>query len=218
MSTGSELSVPCWLAPSDAQNPFGLEVIDCRSVALTMVSATPDPQTVANFFGLRGSDANEVAAKDLNETLAVDCRFSIAYDGQFVDGPIFLAPEMEHKWDIYAHGGKIYVRRSWTGIVVHVAEIEEAEAGRLSLRSLTCEAGPVFGVPEFAVAQLHFLLSIYLERQLRPFQFRRRKRTMSRRTSPWVDGASMGEWRSLLAAWTRIASGDTPTHSSPATP
>jgi hypothetical protein len=169
MSTDSELSVPCWLAPSDAENPFGFEVIDCRSIALTMVSATPDPQVVANFFGLRRSDASEVAAKGLSETLAVDCRFAIDYDGGLVDGPIFLAPEMEHKWDIYAHGGKIYVRRSWTGIVVHVAEVEQVEAGRLSLRSLTCETDPVFGVPEFAVAQLHFLLSTYLKRQLRPF-------------------------------------------------
>jgi hypothetical protein len=169
MSVDGELSFPSWLAPSDAQNPFGFEVIDCRSIALTMVSATPDPQVVANFFGLRRSDASEVAAMGLSETLPVDCQFSIAYDRQLLDGPLFLAPEMEHKWDIYAHGRKIYVRRSWTGVVVHVAEVEQAEAGRLSLSSLTCETAPVFGVPEFAVAQLHFLLSIYLERQLRPF-------------------------------------------------
>jgi hypothetical protein len=173
MSTNEEQPTLAWLAPGDPQNPFEVAVVDCRSIAHNMASYTDDPQIIANFFGLRRSKASDLAGKEPAEPMVVPCKFSIACgaltEGALLDGPLFLAPEMEHKWDFFALGGKVYTRRSWTGQVVHVADAEPLNNGRLAFGKVACAANSVFDDANFAVAQLHFLLSTYLERRLRPF-------------------------------------------------
>jgi hypothetical protein len=157
------------LAAGDVRNPFPFEVIDCRPIALGAMSTTGDPRVAASFVNLRRSEARELAGKRPAEPVAVNCAISVPCVEPLADGPIFVAPAMEHKWDLYAHNGKVYARRSWTGHIVHVADVEWLASGRLSVRSLECEAGPVFHNPTFAIAQFHFLLSTYLEGRLRPY-------------------------------------------------
>ena len=169
MSATDQPPGPEWLASGDPKNPFAFEVLDCRSIALNMMSSTRDPQVAANFLGLRHSKASDLAGERPAEPMAVSCNFSIACNGPLVDGPIFVAPEMEHKWDLFMHDGRVYARRSWTGNVVHVADAAWMRAGKFSVRTLQSDAGSVFGSPEFAKAQLHFLLRTYLERRLSPF-------------------------------------------------
>ena len=46
--------------------------------------------------------------------------------GQSRDGPLFVARQMEDKWDIYLYDGHLYFARSWTGELVFRAVIEFA--------------------------------------------------------------------------------------------
>jgi hypothetical protein len=158
-----------WLARGDEENPFDCVVLDCRHFADTMMSFTSDPQVVANFFGLRNTRSDELAGMAPVEPLRIEGDFSIARSAPLLDGPLFVAPEMEYKWDFYSHESKLYVRRSWTGQIIHVAEVEWDASGGLAIGSIVSGSEFVYGNAEYAKAQLHFLLSTHLGRQLKPF-------------------------------------------------
>ena len=40
------------------------------------------------------------------------------------DGPLFVARQMEDKWDVYLYDGHLYFARSWTGDLVYRAAVE----------------------------------------------------------------------------------------------
>ena len=54
-ATPEQQARPEWLATGDARNPFPFEVIDCRSIALNMMSTTGNPHGAASFIALRRS-------------------------------------------------------------------------------------------------------------------------------------------------------------------
>jgi hypothetical protein len=169
MSEGSHPSNSKWLASGDEDNPFDCKVLDCRHFTDTMASYTSDPQVVANFFGLRNARSEELVGQAPVDALDVEGNFSIACPAPPSNGPLFIAPEMEHKWNIYAQEAKIYVRRSWTGQIIHVADVEWLSSGRLAIRSFTSGKEYVFELTDYARAQLHFLLSTYVGRRFLPF-------------------------------------------------
>lgn len=162
-------SKPEWLAIGDARNPFPIPVVDCRSIALKMMSTTSDPQVAASFLALRHSGASEFAGKRPARPLATGRGFAMACSKPIEEGALFVAPAMEHKWDIYASGGKIYARRSWIGQLIHVASLQSRAAGTLLIDALESDADAVCADPGYAAAQLHFLLSVYVAGRLRPF-------------------------------------------------
>jgi hypothetical protein len=65
---------------------------------------------------------------------------SYPFNGESKDGPLFVAQQMEDKWDIYLYESNLYFARSWTGDLVlraaivfkeKVAAITEVEASRV---------------------------------------------------------------------------------------
>jgi hypothetical protein len=75
---------------------------------------------------------------------------------------------MEDKWDFFEYNNHLYVRRSWTGALTHVAELAHS-ADAVVVHRIHCERNTVFGEPTFAVAQLHFLISTHLFGRPQPF-------------------------------------------------
>lgn len=158
-----------WLASGETRNPFPCTVIDCRSYVLNTMAATESREVAAAFARLRHSELSEVVANEPAHPLQVNSNFAIDGANSITDGRIFVAPSMDYKWDVYIHDGKIFARRSWTGQMVHVAVAEETSSGQLLIGKLISDSKAVFDGQPFAVAQLHFLLTTYLERRVRPF-------------------------------------------------
>jgi hypothetical protein len=105
------------------QNPFKVRILDCRSVALSMISTAAQFKVVASFSQLRQSTGEQHIGKVPENTLHVPC--SLHYpQGASADGPLFVAEKMEDKWDIYLYDNHIYFARSWTGQLIFRAAIE----------------------------------------------------------------------------------------------
>jgi hypothetical protein len=157
-----------WLPVGHADNPFQEEVLDCRAVALSLISMTTDMNVAESFNRLRTSDGRETRGHLPEQAIVADCELRFPYDGKHHDGPVFVAQEMEDKWDFYAYDRRLYVRRSWTGHLAHVAELEYG-SDAVVIRRVHCGAGGVFEDRDFAVAQLHFLITTHMGRTLMPF-------------------------------------------------
>jgi len=157
-----------WLPVAHPENPFPVEVLDCRAVALTFLSTTSDKSVAECFNRLRASDGREMVGCTPDGSIQADCILRFHFNGQHNDGPIFLAREMEDKWDFFAYDSRLYVRRSWTGVLTHVAELEYS-SDAVVVHRIYCEQNTAFGDPAFAVAQLYFLISTHLGRTLQPF-------------------------------------------------
>ena len=157
-----------WLPVGHSGNPFQEEVLDCRAVALSFLSTTSDKSVAESFNHLRTSDGSESCGKLPDQAIAVDCELRFPFNGQHNDGPVFVAREMEDKWDFYTYDNRLYVRRSWTGQLTHVAELEYS-ADAVIVKRIHCEPNTVFNEKDFAIAQLHFLIATHMGRTLIPF-------------------------------------------------
>ena len=88
--------------------------------------------------------------------------------GNYVlDRPLFIAPEMEHKWNLYALDGRFYARRSWTGELIHTASIT-ALPEELVLDDVQSNRN-VHSNTNDALYEIEFLLNWYVARRGLPF-------------------------------------------------
>jgi hypothetical protein len=157
-----------WLPAGHPDNPFGIEVLDCRAIADTMTSTTSDPAVAENFVHLRDSDGRELRGRLPEHATAIACALEFPGVALPAAGPVFVAPAMEHKWDVYCYDAVIYLRRSWTGHLGYAAEVTASSAG---LRVVRLHAANLAEgeATRYALAEADFLLSAYVARQLVPF-------------------------------------------------
>ena len=149
-----------WIASSD--NPWGVDVLDCRPVALCWASATNDPAVAASFGELRNSDGRQhLSTAPLPHR--VEQRLMLDIPAPPPEGILFRASEMEHKWDIYHWSGWLFVARSWTGQLTYRARLECD--GRFLLIDEITTLKPS---PDYARKELHFLLRSHTQSQLMP--------------------------------------------------
>jgi hypothetical protein len=157
-----------WLPAGHPQNAFATEVLDCRSVALNFTSTTSDKSIAESFNRLRASNGRELIGRGPEDAIHVECTLSFPYSGERNDGPIFIAQEMEDKWDLLAYGNSLYVRRSWTGLLAYVARLEYS-SNAVVVNQIDCDRNTAFNDPDLAVDQLHFIISTHLGRAIQPF-------------------------------------------------
>ena len=157
-----------WLPVGHAANPYQQEVLDCRAVALSFLSTTSNKSVAENFNRLRASDGSDARGRLPEQAIVAECELRFPYDGKYTDGPVFVAREMEDKWDFYAYDSRLYVRRSWTGLLTHVAELEYSPDA-VVVRRIHCEPNTVYGDRDFGIAQLRFLITTHMGRTLIPF-------------------------------------------------
>jgi hypothetical protein len=163
-----ELAAPsslplAWLPAGHRDNPFPYDVLDCRPVALHVMATTGNPAIAATFAATRHLSARDLEAPALADPVAIDCDLTVPCGQALADGPIFMAPAMEHKWDVYAHGGRVVARRSWTADIVYLADTRWLPSGALRIdRLLTARAFSVS--PGYDLADFEFLLRTYVSR------------------------------------------------------
>lgn len=157
-----------WLPAGDSANPFPEEVLDCRAVALRFTSMTSDKNVAERFTRLRESEGRECRSRLPEHAITFECDLRFPFNGQHDDGPVFRASAMEENWDFYTYDQRLYIRRSWTGSLQHVGELEYHRDAVL-VRRLHCNNETIYGSRGFARAQVHFLIVTHMGQKLIPF-------------------------------------------------
>jgi hypothetical protein len=120
-TAGDVFSELRWIEAAD--NPFGIRVLDCRPVVLGLVSTTTDPDIARRFLTLRSSTGTEHFGQVPDDAIHSDCDLTYPAEERPSDGPLFVADEMEDKWNIYLYSDYLYFTRSWTGVLVSRARL-----------------------------------------------------------------------------------------------
>jgi len=140
-----------WIKAGD--NPWRVDILDCRPVAFRWTSTTSDPAIADSFVRLRSSDGRQHAGAEplphrVNGYLTLDI------SAQAPEGALFRSSRMEEKWDIYHFDGRLYAARSWTGELVYTAALRcDGEITTVDdIRTTKPDPG-------YARRELHFLLA-----------------------------------------------------------
>jgi ankyrin repeat protein len=143
-----------WLA--DAENPYGVPIIDLRSFALAMVSVSQDKQMAENAMSYGSDDGTAFLEQQPPSSRVVDCALRFRIDRVLLEGALFQPAAMEDKWALYFRAGRVLCIRSWQRRVIVSAHVRTE--GDLAV------VGPVTGMfvdgesPEMTVRELEFVL------------------------------------------------------------
>ncbi len=151
-----------WLSPQE--NPFRIEILDCRPFALTMMALSQDQDIAARFLQLRRSYGEELRGSRPEGARSIACQLAYPYQGEVQDGAVFKAETMEDKWDIYLNDGYLYFARSWTGELVFRARVDFQPA----LARLTAIETARPNEDAFLVQQVDYLIKSHLFRREAP--------------------------------------------------
>jgi hypothetical protein len=160
-STTNPFSGVCWVPAGD--NPFGVELLDCRSVSQSMLSVTTDSHVADTYAALRGSRGEQYRGHSPEDSRTCKCDLRYPHKGETRDGPLFKAQVMEDKWDIYLYDGDLYFAKSWTGELEYRAMIvfreDAATVIAVEARKALLESDPFY-----PVAVVDFLIRSHLYR------------------------------------------------------
>ena len=158
---GDPLSGVHWVSGTD--NPFGVDLLDCRSFSQSMLAGTQDPKVAERYATLRGSSGEQYRGRTPEDSRTCDCDLHYPHNGETRDGPIFKAEAMEDKWDIYLYAGHLYFARSWTGELEFRAHIvfhhDRANVVAVETRRALVESDPAY-----PVAAVDYLIRSHLYR------------------------------------------------------
>lgn len=155
-----EFPLVAWL-PAD-QNPFGVRVLDVRPFTGSVLATTEDAAVAAKFNALRHATGSEHRGRPPADALAADCDLRYPLEGDAPpDGPLFVAEQMEDKWDVSYHDGYLYFARSWTGELIFRAAADFLD-GEAVISRVEGSAARSYGEPGFAVQIVDFLMKSHV--------------------------------------------------------
>ena len=157
-----------WLPADAPENPFDREVLDCRAVALGFTATTSDKSIAESFNRLRADDGKSCIGTLPEDNFTVESDLRFPYNGTREDGVIFFAKEMEDKWDFYAYDSRLYIRRSWTGSLLHVAELRYT-GSEVIVDKIHSDRQSVYSDPAFAREHVRFLITTHFGSTQMPF-------------------------------------------------
>ena len=110
-----------WLKAED--NPVGIDILDCHTFAMAMMSTTSDERIAKRFSQLRHWFGSEMAGSSPERARSIRCFLNFPLNSPLSEGPLFKAEVMEDKWDIYLFAERLYFCRSWTGELISCASV-----------------------------------------------------------------------------------------------
>jgi hypothetical protein len=141
------------------KSPFGMDVLDCRSVVLTYMSTAADPAIAESFLRNTTSDGTAFIGTLPENPARLDYPLTFQLgEVTLKDGPLFVSSHMEEKWNIYLFEGILYFVRSWTGILTYAARCE-VSGGTLTVNSVMANEKSVEEHdPSFPIREVFFLV------------------------------------------------------------
>jgi hypothetical protein len=150
-----------WIAAQDTRNPYQMRVLDCRPIVSSYTSTTQDP-AVAQHFAQRDRSGVAYRGQSTERSLLIDSDLTYPLpDAGLPEGPLFVATEMEDKWDIFHFGQQLYFVRSWTGHLTALGWIRPG-ADIFTLEQIEVNSQGVQGDRNFAIRQVDFLIKSHI--------------------------------------------------------
>ncbi len=112
-----------WI-PAD-QNPWMVPVLDVRPITMTMISTSTNPLCATNAISYGRDDGTGFINQQPPVDRSIPASLRYRRDRLLADGALYLPSEMEHKWAIYHHQGKILFIRSWVRQVFATATVKQ---------------------------------------------------------------------------------------------
>ena len=150
-----------WIEAQDTRNPFKMRILDCRPIVSTYTSTTQDP-AVAMHFAQRDRRGATYRGQTTERSLTINCDLTYPLpDEGLPEGPLFLAAEMEDKWDVFYFDEQLYFVRSWTG---HLTALGWLRLGAdiFTLERIETNAQAVQDDRNFAIRQVDFLIKSHV--------------------------------------------------------
>jgi hypothetical protein len=122
-----------WLEP--ANNPWGVRVLDVRTVTLSWIATSADPLCARNAASYGSDDGTGFIGASPASPVVSSAQIRYRADGMLADGVLFVPSVMEHKWAIYFHRKHIIFVRSWLRQVFVVADTQ-GDADEVIITSL----------------------------------------------------------------------------------
>lgn len=116
-----------WIEAADT--PWGVRVLDVRSVTQAMLSTSADPQCAANALSFDHDDGSAFEQAGPLVQREIGAMIPYRVEGPLADGALFRPQVMEHKWAIFHRQSRIFFVRSWTREVHVVARVASREGG-----------------------------------------------------------------------------------------
>ena len=125
-----------------AETPWGVRVLDVRTVTQQMIATSADPECAANALSYEREDGSAFASAEplvprvigamipyriLTPARATPARTGGPGEEALGDGALFRPHVMEHKWAIFHRQGRIFFVRSWTRKLHVIAELSSGE-------------------------------------------------------------------------------------------
>ena len=151
-----------WIETSG--NPYGIRALDCRSLTHDTVALTGNTQIAAKFTELRNSDGEQHRSSVPLEPVQADSLLTYPVLGGVNDGHLFVAHEMEDKWDIYLFDGYLYFARSWTDELIFRDKIALCNT-ETRISCIDAKSETVDGDASLAVRRVDCLVKSHLFRQ-----------------------------------------------------
>lgn len=157
-----------WLPAASPENPFGVEVLDCRAACKAFWAAVEAQETSPLVDGLAGLAAANARPLRPQDSITQDLRLSfVARYG--ADGlPVAAVSPPGTRWTVGVGPAEIAMRRTLSGETVHAAAWKRREDG-LEFTRLTSLSGAVHASPAFAAAEFEFLARIFISGVMWPF-------------------------------------------------
>jgi hypothetical protein len=150
-----------WLEANDPANPFGVKIVNCFSTAMGLLSVTESNKIASSYGRLRSDNGHRYLGSLPKNPITVDCDLKYSATIRPADGPLHLSARMEDKWDIFLHEGHLYFSRSWTGELVHTANLVFTEDSMI-VRQVSAIQDRAWGNPTMAIRQVDFLIKCLL--------------------------------------------------------
>lgn len=149
---------PIPIIPADApDNPYKVPLLDVQPVTQHMLSTSQDPQCATNAISFRDEDGTCFIGMPPSDERVIKAELRYPVDAVLLDGAMYLPQEMEHKWALFYHGGKILFVRSWTRQVRVIADTQ-IENGVLTIPSISGVFVDAKEPAEFTVRVVDYLL------------------------------------------------------------
>lgn len=154
-----------WIAPENT--PWGIEVLDLRSISQAMLSTSKNPQIAKNAVSYGQEDSSSFWGQKPESQNKIDVDFSLPILDVLYPGVLFSPSVMEHKWAIFFDGKIIYFVRSWLREVYAIAETEQ-EDGKMVVKNIQGHFVDEEENSEFTEAIAYYLLMSHALNQLVP--------------------------------------------------
>lgn len=144
-----------WYEVGD-ENPFGIRVLDVRSLTWHAVATTSDQRIAESFNMQRQSDGLEFVDVAIHDVQTVTCNLTFPHNGERLEGIVYKADSMDVKWDIYIYDSVFLFVRSWTGQLQYRATACVGE-NSITINKIEAPADHI----ETAAQAVHFLIGTH---------------------------------------------------------